>query len=107
MENINRNQNSPESLDEEDSFSEKVLLGSQMPALACKADRDGSPTASSSSVNSLSPVDTHAPSELSAICLLEDTFRPTPPPQTVPLSRKRVSRLPVFTAKLSGTGQFL
>ncbi|KAA8593398.1 hypothetical protein FQN60_009514, partial [Etheostoma spectabile] len=65
---------------------------------------DGSTTASSSSLDSLSQVDTHTPSELRGICLIEDTFRPSPPPLTVLLSRKRVSRLSVFTTKLSEAG---
>ncbi|XP_044077544.1 uncharacterized protein LOC122887917 [Siniperca chuatsi] len=113
VEDIDRNQKSPESLDEEDdSFWDKVLLGSQMAALTCKeaqmANRDQSPTVSISSVYSLSSVDTHTPNELRAISLIRNpveftTFKPTPPPpRAVPLSRRRVSRLPVFSAKLSG-----
>ncbi|XP_074507980.1 uncharacterized protein LOC141777537 [Sebastes fasciatus] len=99
-EDINTNQRSRESLDEEDedSFWNKVQVGGQMAALACEADRDRSPSSSISSVSCLSPVDTHTPRELRAICLFKDSFRPTPPPlppRAVPLSRRRASRLPV------------
>nr|XP_033471266.1 crescerin-like protein che-12 [Epinephelus lanceolatus] len=98
---IDRHQ-SPGSLDEEDdSFWEKVLLGSQMAALTCKeaqmADRD------QSSTSSLSSVDCQTPSELRAIALIEEpTTPPPPPPRAVPLFRRRMSRLPVLSAKYSG-----
>ncbi|KAL7395935.1 hypothetical protein ABVT39_025750 [Epinephelus coioides] len=101
---IDRHQ-SPGSLDEEDdSFWEKVLLGSQMAALTCKeaqmADGDQSPT------SSLSSVDYQTPSELRAIALIEEPTTPLPPPppppRAVPLFRRRMSRLPVLSAKHSG-----
>ncbi|XP_059185571.1 TOG array regulator of axonemal microtubules protein 2-like [Centropristis striata] len=105
LENIERNQKRPESLDEEDFFWDKVLLGSQKAVPRCETHRDRNQTASISSVLSPSPVDTHTPSELRDICFIEDTFRltPPPPPRAGPLSRGRMSRLPVFSAKLSGT----
>ncbi|KAL7370614.1 hypothetical protein ABVT39_005831 [Epinephelus coioides] len=91
----------PGSLDEEDdSFWEKVLLGSQMAALTCKeaqmADRD------QSSTSSLSSVDCQTPSELRAIALIEEPTTPPPPRRAVPLFRRRMSRLPVLSAKHSG-----
>ncbi|KAL7389512.1 hypothetical protein ABVT39_005534 [Epinephelus coioides] len=102
-EDIDRHQ-SPGSLDEEDdSFWEKVLLGSQMAVLTCKeaqmADGDQSPT------SSLSSVDCKTPSELRAIALIEEPTTPPPPPpphRAVPLFRRRTSRLPVLSAKQSG-----
>lgn len=113
MEDIIRNWRTLESLDEEDdiSFWDKVFHGSQMAARACEkaqtADRSKSPTAS----NSLRSVDTHTPSELRTISLIEShaaPFKPTPPPpRAVPLPKRRVSRLPVLSAKFSGAGQFL
>ncbi|XP_049436911.1 uncharacterized protein LOC125891578 [Epinephelus fuscoguttatus] len=97
---IDRHQR-PGSLDEEDdSFWEKVLLGSQMAALTCKeaqmADRD------QSSTSSLSSVDCQTPSELRAIALIEEPTTPPPPRRAVPLFRRRTSRLPVLSAKHSG-----
>nr|XP_033503004.1 uncharacterized protein LOC117269794 [Epinephelus lanceolatus] len=99
---IDRHQ-SPGSLDEEDdSFWEKVLLGSQMAVLACKeaqmADGDQSPT------SSLSSVDCKTPSELRAIALIEEPTTPPPPPphRAVTLFRRRTSRLPVLSAEQSG-----
>ncbi|XP_078026541.1 uncharacterized protein LOC117258111 [Epinephelus lanceolatus] len=97
---IDRHQR-PGSLDEEDdSFWEKVLLGSQMAALTCKeaqmADRD------QSSTSSLSSVDCQTPSELRAIALIEEPTTPPLPRRAVPLFRRRTSRLPVLSAKHSG-----
>ncbi|XP_070773770.1 crescerin-like protein che-12 [Enoplosus armatus] len=78
---------------------------------------DDSPAASTSSVCSLSSVDTHTPNELRAISLIRSpveftTITPTPsppppPPQAVPPSRRRVSRLPVFSAKTSGADKMV
>lgn len=110
-EHLNRNQMSPESLDEEEDNSswDKIFLGSQMAVHACKEAqmeaRDTSPTASISSVYSLSSVDTHTPSELRAISLIGSPVEvtplsppcPRPPPRMNPLTRRRVSRIPVFS----------
>ena len=104
---VSRNQRSWEEEDD-DSFWEKVLSGGRMAALACKEastiDGDESPTAS------ISSVDTHTPSELRRVPLIvspvEDPATP-PPPRAVPLTRRRVSRLPVFSAKYAGKGEFL
>ncbi|XP_051260275.1 uncharacterized protein LOC127365816 [Dicentrarchus labrax] len=108
VKDINQKQNSPElSKEDNDSFWDKVRLGSQVAAQACKeaqiADRDRSPTSSVTSV--WSSVETDTPRELRAISLIGNpvefpTLKPTPPPQAVPLHRSRVSRLPVLSAKL-------
>ncbi|XP_045897077.1 crescerin-like protein che-12 isoform X1 [Micropterus dolomieu] len=109
MEDIDRNQKSPKGMDDEDDdcFRDTVLPGGQMTALLRKeaqtADRDESLTASIS----LSSVDTLTPNELRAISLIGSpveltTFKPIHAPQAVLLSRRRASRLPVFSAKLSG-----
>lgn len=102
VEGIRRTQRSVD--EEDDSFWDGVLLGSPM------ADRVQSPTTSIRSVSSLSSVDRHTPDELRAIWQIgspvEATFTPTPP-RAVPLSRSRVSRLPVLSTKLSRTGEFL
>ncbi|XP_026184321.1 uncharacterized protein LOC113143076, partial [Mastacembelus armatus] len=95
--------------EEDDSFWDEVQLGSQMAVLACQkaqmTDKDKSPTAS---LYSLSSIDT--PSELREISLIKSPTKMTPtppPPQALPLLRRerRVSRLPVFSAKLSGAGK--
>lgn len=113
-------QMSPERSDDEedDSFWDTVLLGGQMAALACEearvVGRDKSPSASTGSVYSFGSLDTRMPSELGAISLIGSSaevtnFKPTPPPpppRAAPLSRRRASRLPVFSARLSGAGQF-
>ncbi|KAM7394983.1 hypothetical protein PAMA_006633 [Pampus argenteus] len=102
------NHKSPEYLDveEDDSFWDEVLLCSQIAAqqAAQKADRDSSPTASISVVSSLSSVDTHTPRDLRDISLMRSPVEvtllsPTPPPLRVnPITRRRVSRLPVFSS---------
>ncbi|KAM7374291.1 hypothetical protein PAMP_006959 [Pampus punctatissimus] len=107
VEHLKRNHKSPEYLDveEDDSFWDDVLLGSQIAAqqAAQKADRGSSPTASISVVSSLSSVDTHTPSDLRAISLMGSPVEvtllsPTPPPRVAPITRRRVSRLPVFSS---------
>ncbi|GLD62046.1 uncharacterized protein AKAME5_001380100 [Lates japonicus] len=90
-------------LDEEDPFFEKKLrLGSQMAVLACRLAKakarntSPSPDGSVSSVDSLSTVDTHTPSELRAISQLASPFTPSPP-QTAAKTKK--SCLPVRAGK--------
>ncbi|KAM7394984.1 hypothetical protein PAMA_006634 [Pampus argenteus] len=102
------NHKSPEYLDveEDDFFWDEVLLCSQIVAqqAAQKADSDSSPTASISVVSSLSSVDTHTPRDLRDISLMGSPVEvtllsPTPPPPRVnPITRRRVSRLPVFSS---------
>ncbi|XP_070700144.1 uncharacterized protein [Pempheris klunzingeri] len=105
LENRNRNQRRSECAGEDDSFWDKVLLGSQMAVLACEeakmADRYRSPT---DSVYSFSSVDAHTPSELRAMSLIRSPAEVTnvrTPPQTAPSYRRRLSRLPVFSASIS------
>ncbi|KAM7394985.1 hypothetical protein PAMA_006635 [Pampus argenteus] len=108
IEHLKGNHKSPEYLDveEDDFFWDEVLLCSQIAAqqAAQKADRDSSPTASISVVSSLSSVDTHTPSDLRDISLMGSPVEvtllsPTPPPPRVnPITRRRVSRLPVFSS---------
>ncbi|XP_018546535.1 uncharacterized protein LOC108893160 [Lates calcarifer] len=102
VEDVDRNQ---KIWNEEENCWDQVHLGSQT-ALAFKeasmGDEDRSPVASISSVYSLSSVDTHTPSELRAISLIESPIEVSPtPPQAVPLPRRRASRLPVLSAKFT------
>ncbi|CAK6949696.1 uncharacterized protein LOC122970175 [Scomber scombrus] len=95
--------------DEDPFFEEKLHLGSEAAVIACKLAkleaRNLSPVTSICSVDSLSSVDTHTPSELRCLSQIEtpipSPFTPTPPPTAAPLSR-RASRLPVMSANLSG-----
>ncbi|XP_051269587.1 uncharacterized protein LOC127371055 isoform X1 [Dicentrarchus labrax] len=102
VKDINPKQKSPDH-----SKGDKVHLGSQVAARACKEDQmvdgDRSPTSSVTSV--WSSVESDTPRELRAISLIGNpveipTLKPTPPPEAVPLHRTRVSRLPVLSTKL-------
>ena len=101
---LKRNQRSLDE-EEDDSFWDKFLLGSGMAAQVHKEFRmaDTSPTASIGSLDSLSSVDTHTPSELRAISLIGSPVESTPlsptppPPRATPLIRRRGSHLPLLS----------
>lgn len=110
VEGIKRTPGSPERLEEDDSFWEKVLLGGQMAAGACQeaqmADGD-SPKASFRSTSRLSSVDAHPPRELRAISRIGSPVEATfTPPRVVPLFRSRVSH-PPDSSKLKRAGELL
>ncbi|XP_018530902.1 uncharacterized protein LOC108882726 [Lates calcarifer] len=101
--NSSRTSSTNHLLDEEDPFFEKKLrLGSQMAVFGCRLTKakakntSPSPDGSMSSVDSLSTVDTHTPSELRAISQLASPLTLSPP-QTAAKTKK--SCLPVRTRK--------
>nr|XP_046258921.1 uncharacterized protein LOC124066528 [Scatophagus argus] len=99
MEDTSRTQRSSESLDEEeesyDSFLE-MLLGNQTESRAQQLP---------ATLSTLSSTHSFTVRGLRAIPLSESPVEvptPLPPPQAVPLSRRRMSHLPVFSTKPSG-----
>lgn len=107
VEGIKRILGSPERLEEDDSFWEKVLLGGQMACQEAQMADGDSPTASFKSTSFLSSVDAHPPTELRAISRIGSPVEATfTPPRAVPLFRSRVSHLP-DSSKLKRAGELL